>query len=56
MDDDTVYLKAWNTDKLFRKQRSRLAQNSTDFLRIWELANILFSQYRTARIVLTEPK
>lgn len=56
MDGDMVYLKAWNTDNLFRKQRSWRAQDSTDFLLIWELANILLSSYRTARIVLTEPK
>ena len=56
MDGDTVYLKAWNTDKLFRKQRSWLAEDRTDFLLIWELANILLSSYRTARIVSTGPK
>lgn len=56
MDGNTVYLKSQNTDKLFRKQRSWLAQDSTDFLLIWDLANFLFSSYRTSSIVLTEPK
>lgn len=56
MDGDMVYLKSWNTDKLFRKLRSWLAQDSTDFFLIWELADILHSSYRIARIVLSEPK
>lgn len=56
VDGDKVYVKPWNTDKLFRSQRSWLTQDSTDIPLIWELANILLSLYKTARIVLAELK
>lgn len=56
MSGDMVYLTAWNTGRLLGKQRSWLAQDSTALLLIWELANILLSSYRTARMGLTEPK